>query len=298
MADIAIERTAVTLDDLMALGEDARVEVINGEVVEMAPVGGLHHLVNGNILRVLDAYVNEHELGIVFMDNLLYLMNENPHHLRGSFAPDLSFIRKENIPAKWDLSLPFPGIPDFAVEVMSPGDDAQDVQVKVRAYLDKGTEQVWVVYPLLHEVHQHRRDAKTIRIYRGDEQIDTESMFPGFILTMEMVFKLPAWMGNSLEQSAVPSQAEMTIPEQIMTGVAIVVRQQGHDVFTRQEIRDALKVDAERWTASYAPNFQGMRIDHPGGAPNVNQVYKGIFRRISYGRYELTDHGKTVLEEF
>ncbi len=44
MADIAIERTAVTLDDLMALGEDARVEVINGEVVEMAPVGGLHHL--------------------------------------------------------------------------------------------------------------------------------------------------------------------------------------------------------------------------------------------------------------
>ncbi len=60
MADTAFERTAeskaITLDDLMALGSDARVEVINGEVVEMAPVGGLHHIVGGNIL-LFDAYV-------------------------------------------------------------------------------------------------------------------------------------------------------------------------------------------------------------------------------------------------
>ena len=80
---------------------------------------------------------------------------------------------------------------------MSPHDSAQDVQVKVRAYLDKGTEQVWVVYPLLHELHQYRRDAKTIRVYRGDEQIDTDTIFPGFILTMEMVFKLPDWLRPS-----------------------------------------------------------------------------------------------------
>ncbi len=131
------------------------------------------------------------------MDGLIYLMNENTRHLRGAFVPDVSFIRHENVPANWDLSLPFPGVPDFAIEVMSPHDSAQDVQVKVRAYLDKGTEQVWVVYPLLHELHQYRRDAKTIRVYRGDEQIDTETIFPGFILTMEMVFKLPDWLRPS-----------------------------------------------------------------------------------------------------
>ena len=72
MADTAFERTAeskaVTLDDLMALGSDARVEVINGEVVEMAPVGGLHHIVGGNINYLLKTYVDEHKLGIVFMD--------------------------------------------------------------------------------------------------------------------------------------------------------------------------------------------------------------------------------------
>ncbi|MBI1257093.1 MAG: hypothetical protein GC204_06455 [Chloroflexi bacterium] len=192
MADISIERAAVTLDDMMKLG-DARVEVINGVVVEMAPVGGLHHLFGGNLYRPLDAYVNERELGAIFMDGLLYLMNENSRHLRGSFAPDVSFIRRENIPADWNLSLPFPGVPDLAVEVMSPGDTAEEIQTKIRTYLDKGTEQVWVLYPSTREIYQHRRGEQTVRIYQGSEQIDTESLFPGLILTLETIFKLPPW---------------------------------------------------------------------------------------------------------
>lgn len=194
MADTVLEQTAITLDDLMALGEDARVEVINGVVVEMAPVGGLHHIAAGNIHYPIKTYVDEHELGIVFMDGLLYLMNENTRHLRDSFAPDVSFIRRENFPANWDIVLPFPGVPDFAVEVISPSENAGNVQTKTRTYLDKGTEQVWIVYPLLRELHQYRRDAKTIHVYRGSEQIDTDSIFPGLVLTMEMIFKLPGWV--------------------------------------------------------------------------------------------------------
>ena len=192
MADISLERTAVTLEDLMKLG-DARVEVINGVVVEMAPVGGLHQVINGNIYDPLKTFVNEHELGALFMDGLLYLMNEDSRHLRGSFAPDLSFIRRENIPADWNLTLPFPGVPDFAVEVMSPSDTAEDIQTKVRTYLDKGTEQVWVIYPSTREVYQYRREQQTVRIYSGSEQIDTESLFPGLPLTLDTIFKLPPW---------------------------------------------------------------------------------------------------------
>src|SRR5215213_7560112 len=111
MADISLERTAVTLDDLMSLSPDARVEVINGVFVEMAPVGGLHHIFGGNIYRPVDAFVVERELGIVFMDGLLHLMNEKDRYLRGSFSPDISFIHRENIPASWNLSLPFLGVP-------------------------------------------------------------------------------------------------------------------------------------------------------------------------------------------
>ncbi len=191
MADMSLERTAVTLDDLMKTS--ARVEVINGVIVEMAAVGGLHHVVNGNIYDPLRAFVNQRELGALFMDGLLFLMNENTRHLRGSFAPDIAFIRRAHIPTDWNLLLPFPGVPDFAVEVISPGDDAEDVQTKVSTYLDKGTEQVWVVYPTTREVYQYRRGQQMVRIYRGSEQIDADDLFPGLVLTLDAIFKLPPW---------------------------------------------------------------------------------------------------------
>src|SRR5512145_3552971 len=99
MADKTLERTGVTLAELMALGEDARVEVIDGAIVAMSPVGGLHQLIGGNIFRLLDAYVIGHDLGSVFYDGLIFLMGESKKHLKDSFVPDLSFIRNESIPA-------------------------------------------------------------------------------------------------------------------------------------------------------------------------------------------------------
>jgi Uma2 family endonuclease len=195
MADVTLPATKmITLDDLMKLGSDARVEVINGELVDMSPVGGLHHIIVGNINRILDAYVLAHETGAVFVDGLLYLMHSDRRGLTGAYVPDVSFLRKESIPADWDISTPFPGAPDLAVEVMSPGDSATLALEKVRGYLQAGTEQVWVVYPQQRELHQYRRsDADTVRVYREGERIDAEAIFPGIELSADVVFKLPRW---------------------------------------------------------------------------------------------------------
>ncbi|MEO8396850.1 MAG: Uma2 family endonuclease, partial [Chloroflexota bacterium] len=138
--------------------------------------------------------VSMEEFDVARFGGLLYLMGEKNDYLRSAFAPDISFIRNENIPADWNLSLPFPSVPDLAVEVMSPSDSAEDIQAKIRVYLDKGTAQVWVIYPSTRELHQYQRGQPMVRIYSGKEQIDTESLFPGFILTLETIFKLPPWM--------------------------------------------------------------------------------------------------------
>jgi Uma2 family endonuclease len=201
MVDVPLEhaeqvnQSTITLDALMSLGEDARVEVKNGEIVEMAPVGGLHHLVCGNIVYHLESYVRKHETGSIFIDGLLYLMNESTSGLKNSFVPDVSFLRNESIPAGWDISKPFPGVPDLAVEVISPSEGAGDIIAKVRAYLEKGTEQVWVIYPETKELHQYQRDLdpETVRVYKRKERIEAELLFPGINLTVEDVFRLPGW---------------------------------------------------------------------------------------------------------
>jgi hypothetical protein len=90
----------------------------------------------------------------------------------------------------------------------------------------------------------------------------------------------------------------MTIPEQIMQAVAVLVRQQNKRVFTREEIRDQIGVDREIWNASYSPTFQGMRADQPGGAPSVGERYKNVFRQVEHGKHTLTVYGKDLLKEF
>ena len=40
----------ITEAELMALGSDARVEIVEGEIVEMAPLGMRHQFVSRNIL--------------------------------------------------------------------------------------------------------------------------------------------------------------------------------------------------------------------------------------------------------
>lgn len=190
MTDAPLEKTRISLDDLLQIKE--RVEVINGEVVEMQAAGFTHHIFGGNIYDALKPFVSSNNLGLVMFDGLTYLMFSSASGLKDSFVPDVSFIRRENFIATFDFSKPYPGVPDLAVEVVSPGDDADQIQTKIRTYLAKGTEQVWMIYPTTREVHQYRRDGDPeIRIYTGSSRLDIEALFPGLELTTDMIFRMP-----------------------------------------------------------------------------------------------------------
>jgi Uma2 family endonuclease len=182
----------ITLEDLMRLGK--RVEIIEGEIVEMVAAGIAHLIIGNNIYDVVKPFAVANDLGPVFSDGLTYLMFAEAKRLKDSFVPDVSHIRKQNLLPNIDISKPYPGIPDWAVEVVSPGDDADKIQTKLATYLAKGTEQVWIVYPSTREVYQYRRDHNPyIRIYSGSAKLDVEALFPGLELTTDMIFALPPW---------------------------------------------------------------------------------------------------------
>jgi Uma2 family endonuclease len=125
---------------------------------------------------------------------MTYLMHSDSAGLKDSFVPDISFLSRDNIPSDWNIEKPPPGVPDLAIEVISPGDDAQLVSRKTRTYLDKGSKQVWLVYPHLKEVHQYKASQPdTVRIYRSGV-IDTENLFPGLELTINAIFEIPDYM--------------------------------------------------------------------------------------------------------
>ncbi len=192
MLDALAKPKLLSLDDLLKLGKQN--EIINGQVVQKSASGILHQLVSQNIYHSIDLYLSQLDLGVIFYTGLTYLMFSDSKGLKNSFVPDISFIRLENILPMTHNSKPYPGIPDLAVEVISPGEDADDIQTKLRTYLDKGTEQVWLVYPTTKELHQYRRDNNPeIRIYRGSQKLDLADLFPNFELTTDQIFTIPEW---------------------------------------------------------------------------------------------------------
>jgi Uma2 family endonuclease len=185
-----IDEPTVPLDALMALGSDARVEVIDGEIVYMSPVGIRHQLIGGNIFNLWYTFVTQNQLGFVFFDGLIYLLHRSGKRLRGSLVPDVSFVAKADFPKDWDIDRPFPGAPTIAVEIVSPNDEPERLIRRVRMYLDAGTQAVWAVYPETREVHIYTADG-AIKRYFDDMTIDMGAFMPGLTIPLSAIFAMP-----------------------------------------------------------------------------------------------------------
>ena len=100
----------------------------------------------------------------------------NPDTVR---APDVAFIHRDHLPEHDPPEAYWPGAPDLAVEVLSPGDTQREVDDKVEAWLAAGAAQVWEVNPGDETVTVHRgpNDAEVLG---ENDTLDGGEAVPGF----------------------------------------------------------------------------------------------------------------------
>jgi Uma2 family endonuclease len=167
----------VTADELIRMRDDGfRYELVEGRLIAMTPAGSLHGRLIVRLSTALDSFVEEHDLGAVFAADPGFRLARAPDTVR---APDVSFVRKDRLP---ETGLPagyWPGPPDLAVEVVSPGDSTAEVESKVQEYLRKGVRLVWVVFPLKRVVAVHRPGAP-LEILGENDVLDGDEVVPGF----------------------------------------------------------------------------------------------------------------------
>jgi len=194
MTALADVQTILSEDDLLRLGaEMPPFEVIDGEIINMSPVGILHQLIAGNAYHLLHDFVKENKQGYVFFDSLIFVLERDPERgVRRTRIPDVSFIKKGRFPKEFDLSKPFPGAPDLAVEVISADESAATIRAKVRDYLHFGSTQVWLLYPDEKELHLYRQaEQNTSRIFQAEETFDAAEVLPGLQVPIQNLFTLP-----------------------------------------------------------------------------------------------------------
>jgi Uma2 family endonuclease len=137
--------TAAELLD-MPTGMGKRYELVAGERREMSPSGWRHGKVTNRLNAWLNAYIDEHELGVVFDAETGFRLETNPDTVR---APAVSFVAKQTLPEREPNDGFWPGAPDLGVEVLSPGDRMGEVDEKIDAWLSAGCAAVWIVNPKL-----------------------------------------------------------------------------------------------------------------------------------------------------
>jgi len=181
-----ISSKLITADELLAMGDIGRCELIYGELVMMSPAGFSHGEIALRIGVHLSKYIDEYDLGVVLAAETGYLVETNPDLVR---APDASFVRKNRLPKiAWDKF--FPGVPDLAVEVLSPDDSKREVAEKVNMWLAHGTISCWVIDPASMTITIYHAGQEPQRLTFQDE-LRNEPTLPGFVLPLSKVFKRP-----------------------------------------------------------------------------------------------------------
>jgi Uma2 family endonuclease len=173
---VATEARRYTPEDLLAMPDSKRYELVGGRLVERK-MGAESSLVGGKLYSRLDPFCEGHDLGFVWpADNGYQCFRHAPGLVR---RPDVSFVKKgrlpEDVPPDGWIKIP----PDLAVEVVSPDDSAEELEEKLDDYQKARVPLVWVIYPKRRKARILRLDG-TDAVLGEDDELSGEDVIPGF----------------------------------------------------------------------------------------------------------------------
>lgn len=175
----------MTAEELLKMPKDGfRYELVKGELKQMSPAGFEHGVVGMNLALLLTQHVKANNLGVVCLAETGFKIETNPDTV---LAPDVSFVRRERIPQSGRPKAFYPGAPDLAVEVVSPGDTKKEVAGKVEDWLTAGSGAVWVVNLKRRTVTIHRPRGEALTLTEADE-LEGQDIVPGFRCRVSEIF--------------------------------------------------------------------------------------------------------------
>ena len=151
------------------LTEDDRVELIEGEIVEMSPIGSRHAACVKRLIRFLSQQVGQHAL-IGAQDPVRLGEHSEPQ-------PDIALLR----PRADFYSTAHPGPADvlLLIEVSDTSID-YDREVKVPLYARSGIGEVWLIDLAGESIEVYQSPApegyRQIRVVRQEERLAPEAL--------------------------------------------------------------------------------------------------------------------------
>ncbi len=183
------ERSNFTYADYLKLGDDARYEVIDGQIYNMSPSPiPKHQRVLGELFTEFSVYLRGKECRVFIapIDVCLSEEKEDLSKVKEWVIPDMVVVcDKDKIGEKRIM-----GSPDLLVEVLSTSTAKHDRLTKYNKYQQAGVKEYWIVDPV-HETIEifSLQDGRYIpfNIYAKEDSIKV-SIFEDLCIHLNNIF--------------------------------------------------------------------------------------------------------------
>ena len=130
-----------TTDDIYALPDGERAELIDGQIYMMGTPSRIHQKLVGQLSRIIGNYIesNHGSCEIYPAPFAVFIEKDDKNYVE----PDISVICDKNKLSDRGCE----GAPDFIIEIVSPSSRRMDYYKKCALYAESGVREYWIVDP-------------------------------------------------------------------------------------------------------------------------------------------------------
>ncbi len=167
-----------TIEDIYALPEGERAELIDGKIYYMAPPNTRHQrLVSDLHYQIKDFIKRNNGECEVFPAPFAVFLSEND---KNYVEPDISVICDKNKIADKGCN----GAPDWVIEIVSPSSKPMDYFTKLFKYRISGVREYWIVDPIKQRVTVYFFEKELVEEYSFGADIPV-GIYGGFTIKVE-----------------------------------------------------------------------------------------------------------------
>ncbi|MDE7201953.1 MAG: Uma2 family endonuclease [Lachnospiraceae bacterium] len=176
--DVARELESYTIEDIYALPDGVRAELINGQIYYMASPTWTHQRISMFFSRIIGNYIESAggSCEVLAAPFAVFLNNDDNNYLE----PDISVICDTS---KLDEK-GCHGAPDWIIEIVSQGNKEMDYFKKLFKYQSAGVREYWIVDPTKEMVMVYRFEKETMEEYSFGENVPV-GIYEGFSIKVQ-----------------------------------------------------------------------------------------------------------------
>ena len=178
MVQVATQQKIYTVDDIYALPDGERAELIDGQIYYMAPPNTKHQRLLNFIITEINMHIRKNNGECeVFPAPFAVFLNEDEINY---VEPDISVIcDRDKITDKGCY-----GAPDWVIEIVSPGNKPMDYFTKLFKYRTAGVREYWIVDPAKEMVTVYGFEKETMEQYSFGEDVPA-GIYEGFAIKVQ-----------------------------------------------------------------------------------------------------------------